>query len=79
MAASYVAAGEPRGAGLHRAKHPYTRALLAAEPKPDPAARRGPILRLVISADDLKVWFPVKRGLLRNTVGHIKAVERGQP
>jgi microcin C transport system ATP-binding protein len=28
-----------------------------------------------MSADDLKVWFPVKRGLLRSTVGHIKAVD----
>jgi microcin C transport system ATP-binding protein len=55
-------------------KHPYTRALLAAEPKPDPAPAR-PKSPIVISADDLKVWFPVKRGLLRRTVGHIKAVD----
>src|ERR1700678_387368 len=55
-------------------KHPYTRALLAAEPKPDPAPPR-PESPVVISADDLKVWFPVKRGVLRTTVGHIKAVD----
>src|SRR6266508_2299776 len=55
-------------------KHPYTRALLAAEPKPDPAPPR-PASPVVISADDLKVWFPVRRGLLRTTVGHIKAVD----
>src|SRR5207248_5960447 len=55
-------------------KHPYTRALLAAEPKPDPAPPR-PESPVVMSADDLKVWFPVKRGLLRSTVGHIKAVD----
>ncbi|HEV7637085.1 MAG TPA: ABC transporter ATP-binding protein [Bradyrhizobium sp.] len=55
-------------------KHPYTRALLAAEPKPDPAPPR-PDSPVVMSADDLKVWFPVKRGLLRSTVGHIKAVD----
>ena len=55
-------------------KHPYTRALLAAEPKPDPAPPR-PASPVVISADDLKVWFPIKRGLLRSTVGHIKAVD----
>src|SRR6267154_283245 len=55
-------------------KHPYTRALLAAEPKPDPAPPR-PNSPVVISADELKVWFPVKRGLLRSTVGHIKAVD----
>src|ERR1700753_994284 len=55
-------------------QHPYTRALLAAEPKPDPAPprRRSPV---VMSTDDLKVWFPVKRGLLRKTVDHIKAVD----
>ncbi len=55
-------------------KHPYTRALLAAEPKPDPAPPR-PKSPVVISTDDLKVWFPVKRGLMRSTVGHIKAVD----
>jgi microcin C transport system ATP-binding protein len=55
-------------------KHPYTQALLAAEPKPDPAPPR-PGAPVVMSADNLKVWFPVKRGLLRKTVGHIKAVD----
>src|ERR1700739_4361765 len=55
-------------------KHPYTRALLAAEPKPDPAPPR-PDSPVVMSADGLKVWFPVKRGLLRKTVGHIKGVD----
>jgi len=55
-------------------KHPYTRELLAAEPKPDPAPPR-PESPVVIEADDLKVWFPIKRGLLRSTVGHIKAVD----
>jgi microcin C transport system ATP-binding protein len=55
-------------------KHPYTRALLAAEPKPDPAPPR-PASPVVMSADNLKVWFPIKRGLLRKTVGHIKAVD----
>ena len=55
-------------------KHAYTRALLAAEPKPDPAPPR-PNAPVVMSADNLKVWFPIKRGLLRSTVGHIKAVD----
>ena len=56
------------------AKHPYTRALLAAEPKPDPAPPR-PLSPIVMSADDLKVWFPIKRGVLRRIVGHVKAVD----
>ncbi|CAN7737782.1 ABC transporter ATP-binding protein [Bradyrhizobium sp. LjRoot220] len=55
-------------------KHSYTRDLLAAEPKPDPAPPR-PDSPVVMSADNLKVWFPVKRGLLRRTVDHIKAVD----
>jgi microcin C transport system ATP-binding protein len=55
-------------------EHPYTKALLAAEPKPDPAPPR-PDAPVVIKADNLKVWFPIKRGVLRKTVGHIKAVD----
>ncbi|HEY0331070.1 MAG TPA: ABC transporter ATP-binding protein [Rhodopseudomonas sp.] len=55
-------------------QHPYTRALLAAEPKPDPAPPR-PEAPVVMATDDLKVWFPIKRGLMRKTVGHIKAVD----
>jgi microcin C transport system ATP-binding protein len=54
--------------------HPYTRALLAAEPKPDPAPLR-PEAPLVVETADLKVWFPIKRGVMRKTVGHVKAVD----
>ena len=55
-------------------QHDYTRHLLAAEPKgrPEPADATAPDL---IEGKDVKVWFPVKRGLLRRTVGHIKAVD----
>jgi microcin C transport system ATP-binding protein len=55
-------------------QHPYTKALLAAEPKPDPAPLR-PNEPMVVEAKDLKVWFPIKRGVLRKVVGHIKAVD----
>ncbi len=55
-------------------EHPYTRDLLAAEPKPDPAPPR-PQAPVVVKTDDLKVWFPIKRGVLRKVVGHIKAVD----
>ncbi|KGJ02797.1 microcin C transport system ATP-binding protein [Paracoccus halophilus] len=54
-------------------QHEYTRMLLAAEPK----GRADPVpadADEVISTRDLKVWFPIQRGLLRRTVGHIKAV-----
>ena len=55
-------------------EHPYTKALLAAEPKPDPAPLQ-PDAPIVAETQNLKVWFPIKRGLLRSTVGHIKAVD----
>ena len=54
--------------------HAYTRALLGAEPKRDPAPPQ-PGAPLLLQADDLKVWFPIRRGVLRNTVGYIKAVD----
>jgi microcin C transport system ATP-binding protein len=55
-------------------KHPYTRALIAAEPKGEPA-KPQPDAPVVVAANDLKIWFPIKRGFLRRTVGHIKAVD----
>jgi microcin C transport system ATP-binding protein len=56
------------------AQHPYTRALLAAEPKPDPAPI-CPTAPVVIETKDLKVWFPIKRGVMRRSIGYIKAVD----
>jgi len=54
--------------------HHYTRQLLAAAPAGDPAPL--PIeTSNVVSTQDLKVWFPIRRGLLRRTVGHIRAVD----
>ncbi|MBO0752633.1 MAG: ABC transporter ATP-binding protein [Bradyrhizobiaceae bacterium] len=55
-------------------QHPYTQELLAAEPKGEPAPL-NPNGEIMIRTDDLKVWFPIKRGVLRQTVGHIKAVD----
>ncbi len=54
-------------------QHPYTQKLLAAEPsgQPDPVADDAVEM---VSTKDLKVWFPIQRGFLRKTVGHIKAV-----
>jgi microcin C transport system ATP-binding protein len=55
-------------------QHPYTRELIAAQPKGDPAPTH-PNEPVVMETTDLKVWFPIKRGVLRKTVGHIKAVD----
>ncbi|MCX7888661.1 MAG: ABC transporter ATP-binding protein [Rhodobacteraceae bacterium] len=56
-----------------RPQHPYTLKLLAAQPAgaPDPV---GPDAAEIIRTEHLKVWFPIRRGLLRRTVGHIRAV-----
>ncbi len=54
--------------------HPYTRHLLAAEPK-GKAPVENTSAPVVVETKDLKVWFPIKRGLLRKTVGHVKAVD----
>ncbi len=55
-------------------QHPYTKRLLAAQPggNPAPVAPNAPV---VMKSDNVKVWFPVRRGVLRRTVGHIKAVD----
>ena len=55
-------------------QHEYTKHLLEAEPKGDPQPEdvSAPV---VVETKDLKVWFPVKRGILRKTVDHVKAVD----
>src|SRR6202789_3580418 len=50
-------------------QHPYTQALLAAEPKPDPAPLQ-PNAPVVLDAEHIKVWFALTRGVLRKVVGH---------
>ena len=54
--------------------HDYTKHLMAAQPKGPPPVLDTSVPEIV-SATDLKVWFPIKRGLIRRTVGHIKAVD----
>jgi microcin C transport system ATP-binding protein len=55
-------------------QHPYTKHLLASEPKgsPPPANAKA---KIILETKDLRVWFPIKRGFLRHTVGYIKAVD----
>ncbi|MCE6959442.1 ABC transporter ATP-binding protein [Cereibacter sphaeroides] len=54
-------------------KHPYTQKLLAAEPKgrPDPVPEGA---AEIVRTEGLRVWFPIQKGLLKRTVGHVKAV-----
>ncbi|MFM9973832.1 MAG: ABC transporter ATP-binding protein [Beijerinckiaceae bacterium] len=55
-------------------QHLYTQALLASEPKGRPS-RPDPARKVIVETDKLKIWFPIKRGFLRRTVGHVKAVD----
>ena len=54
-------------------QHAYTKVLLGAEPSGQPATTTAgaPLLEV----QDLKVWFPIKKGFLRRTVDHVKAVD----
>ena len=54
-------------------RHPYTRELLGADPDGIPAD--NPPGAPLIEAADLRVWFPIRKGLLRRTVDHVKAVD----
>jgi microcin C transport system ATP-binding protein len=55
-------------------QHPYTKALLAAEPSGGANATpaNAPV---ILSTDDLRVWFPIRQGFLRRVVDHVKAVD----
>jgi microcin C transport system ATP-binding protein len=57
-----------------RPQHPYTRHLLAAEPKGQPVTPE-PNAPLLVETEGMRVWFAVKAGVLRRTVGYIKAVD----
>jgi microcin C transport system ATP-binding protein len=55
-------------------QHGYTKHLLAAEPKGQPP-QTDHSKPVVMNGQDVKVWFPIKKGLLRRTVDHVKAVD----
>lgn len=54
-------------------QHPYTRELLGAEPSGEPAS--NPAGAPLLEVQNLRVWFPIKKGFLRRTVDHVKAVD----
>jgi len=64
----------PVGQVFDHPQHAYTRHLLSAEPKgrPPPGNPSAPV---VLQVDDIKVHFPIKRGVMRRTVDHVKAVD----
>ncbi len=55
-------------------QHDYTRMLLAAEPKgaPPPPDADAPA---VLSTENLRVWFPIKKGFFRRVGSYVKAVD----
>ncbi|MGO8150614.1 ABC transporter ATP-binding protein [Rhizobium leguminosarum] len=55
-------------------KHEYTRHLLASEPRGEPPLA-DPSKPLVMEGSDIRVWFPIKSGLMRRVVDHVKAVD----
>ncbi|HTV70070.1 MAG TPA: ABC transporter ATP-binding protein [Rhizobiaceae bacterium] len=55
-------------------QHEYTRHLLAAEPKGKPPASDEDA-KTVMRGEQIKVWFPIKKGFFRTTVDHVKAVD----
>ncbi|MDJ0934863.1 MAG: ABC transporter ATP-binding protein [Kiloniellales bacterium] len=59
---------------FERPQHPYTQKLLAAEPKGAPitAPANAPV---VMRGEDVKVHFPIKKGVLKRTVDHVRAVD----
>ncbi len=74
MQAGCVVEHGPVDALFSRPQHPYTQLLLSAEPQGNPIA--APIdAPVIMRTENLKVWFPVKAGVLRRTVDHIKAVD----
>ena len=52
----------------------YTQRLVTAEPRPGVTRDLSQATK-ILTAKDIRTWFPVKSGFLRRTVSHIKAVD----
>jgi microcin C transport system ATP-binding protein len=64
----------PAGQIFATPRHDYTKALLAAEPKGSPPPA-DPTAKPIVATKDMRVWFPIKRGFFRRTIGFVKAVD----
>ncbi len=54
-------------------QHPYTQELLGAEPSGQPVPHSPS--QTLLETQDLRVWFPIKKGVLQRTVDYVKAVD----
>ncbi len=54
-------------------QHDYTKLLMRSDPggEPSPVDSQA---AAIVQTTNLKVWFPIKKGLLKRTVDHVKAV-----
>ncbi|HET8728788.1 MAG TPA: ATP-binding cassette domain-containing protein, partial [Alphaproteobacteria bacterium] len=64
----------PAEALFRAPRHPYTKKLLEAEPKGNPAPPPAGA-KEVVRGSEIKVWFPIKKGVMRRVVDHVKAVD----
>ncbi|MGI9400631.1 MAG: ABC transporter ATP-binding protein [Rhizobiaceae bacterium] len=73
MQAGKIVEQGPTAQIFEKPQEAYTKRLLEAEPKGSPPDidKTAPV---VMKGDDIKVWFPIKRGLMRRTVDYVKAV-----
>ena len=74
MKAGEVVEHGNREAVFENASHQYTQHLLSAEPSPKPA-RSSELPEEIISGRDIRVWYPVRKGLLGRVSSYVKACD----
>ena len=74
MNAGKIVETGPTRTVLRTPEHPYTRHLLASEPHghPEPPPPNAPP---ILTVDQLKVWYPIRKGMLRRATDYVKAVD----
>ena len=74
MSEGQIVESKPTDKLFANPEHPYTRKLIGSEPSgaPNPIPNGA---EKILEVDDLKVWFPIQKGILKRTIGHIKAVD----